>query len=305
MKLQFGRFYFFVSVLFISYSCNNSSTHNDVIIDSVKSNNHLKVQIDTIYKEYISLVPFDNIFSFGMTLSSWNKAIALQAKNRKYEKIDQEGHLSSYQAYEKINGDESMRLIKGRFISFSQSGNQYKVIKIGNVIQEEPILCEIEYECSFTDPIYINSAVDDLISKMNLSFVTGNNPIQINYSSPEVSRITLVDKMKKIVHDNDLSFKKTEEDIQSNSVSLFENDIFYIVVYISENKFCEVTRGEDAKVLSIKTNSISAKLRYRVCSKRFCDLNKKEYMTDVQKNQESEKEEDIRKTKALIEKALN
>lgn len=326
-----------IFILFLTLSgCNGIShqiTNNPVSDTAINKydkleNNENKKKTDTTYIDFFSENPLQYGYRFGMTLSDWNKNLALLAQNDRVNELDKASRdnytkdemkywpgENSYRGFIKIyqsdsSDDNSNRIgsfIIGLFLKPKASDDSVQVFRLNKKIIDEPILVGIKREFNIPSSDIVN-AENAIINQDQLDFVAGNKQYILSFDPPETKDFQSHLDGRKVWADFDKEMDKNykpeyegELTTKSEYKTLLQNKLFYCVFVVEEIKSTYATWNQNYKIISITNSTRRYKLFQYIFSKRQAQLNVNDYMTSLERLNYQNSE----KTKKLIDEALN
>jgi|GEM_PF-6343126 len=309
-NLLIGLLFFAMSASCNIGNQNNEDTKQQTLIDSSQSNVSNKMNQLSKDTNYIKLGPLesykDGIF-FGQTIEEWNKAIAKLAKDNKIDEIvvyNEDGSYIGIKNYNSvlINSNFKVKgIFRNPYYRIKDDPQMSKII-IDDIDRTNSFLSEIEYEY-FDNQTNVDELVKQLVKVNKMKFLYGDKPVISKIISTD--EYTQIDRegFLKISEKRDFGPEKIKDTTESNTESLFQNEKKYFVININFTKYLDVLFKNDnlKKIKSATVEKVFANLKYRVCSKKFSNLEPNSYMDGFQRLDIKTK----KTTDSLIQKTLS
>jgi hypothetical protein len=312
----------FVLITLLVFSrCNEHSNNQDENIstakkDTAENNNATSIKkTDTIFKSYYYEDTLKNGYRFGMTVSGWNKQLAILAKSgflselaqMEFARYNDEvvGSYKGFYSEDKSGGDDNRKngfYITGLFANPHSTDDTVEVFKLNNKIVNQPILIGIKLDFNIPYGRYADM-ISILLGRDNLMYKAGPDPILPNENPLSIEEFSdpVADYMSKSAGASQKSPGEEKQISKENTTkTLFEGKRFYSIIEVKEIDRATVTRNSEYKITSLKDGFRYYSLAETVYSKKQYDLKISDYMTDYQKQKIDKSSE----TKKLIDRAL-
>lgn len=321
-----------VILLFYLSGCKIDQSDSNTLTDHTDTLTRVSLGIipkknDTLYIDFVLEDTLKNGYRFGMTLTEWNKQLALLTKEGKIAELqevsskDYAGDLEQYWGYQSYKGFTpiytgdsnkvgSYRIgtfVTGLFLRPKQKLDSIQVFRRNNTMINEPVLIGIKkfWNIPSTDIIDV---VDGIIYKDELNYVVGSTLSTLAFTPPgaadfesSVGYAKAGEAFIKFAK-GDKHITKYEDDLTNESTykTLFQNKRFYCVIKIKEVETAHVRWNTDYKITSVTNARRDYQLTQEIYSKQQAKINVADYMTWEQRRNH----ENLIKSNELMNKAL-
>jgi hypothetical protein len=311
--------YLFVALIVImNLACNESGDKviNTQSLNKLQPKDSLETKVDTVFRDYLQTDFFNEHFSFGMPLSTWNRKVSELVRERIYytdielkQEITAIGIISGSE-YIAVSNNRSQNgfatdyKLSGDFVSSGMIpfSNRFLLLRISGVIQNEPILREIRGRVITSSSDLVYSIYDSIL--LNSNFIAGDSitiygqnsiftPIDIEeHNAKEIELRGEVDS----THLDNILGRRSYEELQRKTKSLYESQRFYLAIETEVRQLFTFDRDLRGNITNLSEGLATWVINMKFISKRFSGVDVKEYETPIQR----ERTERRRRTDSLI-----
>lgn len=317
-----------IAFIYFFISCNDSTQTNNQtnkpttnLVDTTTAtqpttSNQQLIKQDTIYNDFFYEDTLRNGYRFGMTLSEWNKRLAILANDGVIKELSEIDFATSsnfvrgsYKGFIPIDKSDDINrkrigfYLTGLFSTPSYHSDTVEIFRLNGKPINEPILIGIQLDC---DVPYRDFAevINIMVGKDNLEYVAGPDPMLPDNSPLTVEDFSdpVAESLGKFAKESGGSSSDEKYVSKTRSTkTLFQGRFFYSSIEVVETDNASVQRNSDYKIISMDNAYRNYTLTQKLFSKKQFNLNVEDYMTGTQldnyKNSST--------TKELIDKALH
>lgn len=259
-------------------------------------------QSDTVITNLSSYKLFDDI-TLGLSLSDWNKMIAIKTRDNQFDEIVEEGARYIGWKYE----DERFGLgyqLKPAFDYPSRKVNDTVLaVSMDKIRTKEPYVSEVIFEFNRDFNWSANRIQTWFIHKLNLEREAGSalqltrDPVTVPdiYYNLTISSVS----NKQLNEPSGFPQGPQTKSFEKNYISLFSNKDFYVVFKVNDYQTCSF-EVQNYDIENIKLKSAVTYMIVQIFPRTFTQIDIREYMTFKEKADWENKV----KNESLIQKSL-